>query len=74
MLMHATQGHPLPHPHLKDEKPAESGKRKGMLTAFPRTDPQETWLRGAWPTDKNGVVQFTSTFFTYGLVPLRLIF
>ncbi|KAJ3507810.1 hypothetical protein NLJ89_g6092 [Agrocybe chaxingu] len=55
-------GHPVPAPHLKDEKPASEGPRRGLLSAFPRTQPQETWLRGAWPTDKNGVVQFTSIF------------
>ena len=26
----------------------------------PEGDP--VWLRGAWPTDENGVVQFTSTY------------
>lgn len=55
-------GHPVPYPHLKDERPAEVGKRKGLLTAFPRSKPQQTWLRGAWPTDRNGVVQFTSIY------------
>jgi len=33
-----------------------------LLTAFPRTKRHETWLRGAWPTDPNGVAQFTSKF------------
>ncbi|KAE8206888.1 hypothetical protein CF327_g7468 [Tilletia walkeri] len=55
-------GHPVPHPHLKNEKPAESGKRKGMLSAYPRTNERENWLRAAYPTDANGVVQFTSIF------------
>ncbi|KAF8953603.1 Intradiol ring-cleavage dioxygenase [Flammula alnicola] len=55
-------GHPVPHPHLANEVPAKEGKRRGLLSAFPRTIPQETWLRGAWPTDKNGVVQFTSIY------------
>ncbi|KAL0958780.1 hypothetical protein HGRIS_014101 [Hohenbuehelia grisea] len=54
-------GHPWPKPHLKDEKPQVGGKRSGLLSAFPRTEPHETWLRGAWPTDQNGVAQFTST-------------
>ncbi|EKM77683.1 hypothetical protein AGABI1DRAFT_129968 [Agaricus bisporus var. burnettii JB137-S8] len=30
--------------------------------SFPRTLPEETWLRGAWPTDENGVAQFTTIF------------
>ncbi|KAH9476000.1 hypothetical protein JR316_0011567 [Psilocybe cubensis] len=55
-------GHPVPHPHLADEQPATEGRRRGLLTAFPRTIQEETWLRGAWPTDKNGVVQFTSIY------------
>jgi hypothetical protein len=36
-LINATQGHPVPYPHLRDEKPVEFGKRKGLLSAFPRT-------------------------------------
>ncbi|KAF9465955.1 Intradiol ring-cleavage dioxygenase [Collybia nuda] len=55
-------GRPLPHPHLRDEKPQVGGKRAGLLTAFPRTIPEETFLRGAWPTDANGVAQFTTIF------------
>ncbi|KAK0527963.1 hypothetical protein OC834_004220 [Tilletia horrida] len=55
-------GHPLPAPHLKDEKPATEGIRKGMLSAYPRTLESENWLRAAYPTDSNGVVQFTSIF------------
>ncbi|KAF4585090.1 hypothetical protein EYR40_001926 [Pleurotus pulmonarius] len=55
-------GHPWPHPHLKDEKPQVGGKRSGLLSAFPRTLHEETWLRGAWPTDRNGVAQFTTIF------------
>lgn len=55
-------GHPDPYPHLKDEQPVETGPRKGLLTAFPRTLSQDTWLRGAWPTDKNGVAQFTTIY------------
>jgi len=55
-------GHPVPYEHLKDENPAQSGHRKGLLTAYPRTLPRETWLRGAWPTDKNGVAQFTTIY------------
>jgi len=55
-------GHPVPEPHLVDEKPQVGGKRSGLLTKFPRTAPEETWLRGAWPTDRNGVAQFTTIF------------
>ncbi|KAJ3565257.1 hypothetical protein NP233_g7748 [Leucocoprinus birnbaumii] len=29
---------------------------------YPRIKPNETFLRGAWPTDDNGVVQFTTIF------------
>lgn len=53
-------GHPVPAPHLVNEKPQVGGKRHGMLSAFPRTIEEETFLRGAWPTDANGVSQFTS--------------
>jgi protocatechuate 3,4-dioxygenase beta subunit len=55
-------GHPDPQPHLKDEMPQVGGKRSGLLSPFPLTMNEETWLRGAWPTDKNGVAQFTSIF------------
>ncbi|KAL0568977.1 hypothetical protein V5O48_012995 [Marasmius crinis-equi] len=55
-------GHPDPKPELNDEKPQVGGKRSGLLTAFPRTKQEETWLRGAWPTDRNGVAQFTTIF------------
>ncbi|KAF8915663.1 Intradiol ring-cleavage dioxygenase [Mucidula mucida] len=55
-------GHPLPHPHLVDEKPQVGGKRSGLLSAYPRTKHEETWLRGAWPTNANGVVQFITIF------------
>jgi protocatechuate 3,4-dioxygenase beta subunit len=55
-------GHPVPHPHLKDEQPASEGRRRGLLSAYPRTVHEETWLRGAWPTDKNGVAQFTTIY------------
>src|ERR1700720_447590 len=57
-------GHPLPHPHLVDEQPATDGKRKGLRTSYPRTDFEETWLRGAWVTDKRGVAQFSSNIFS----------
>ncbi|KAK7454059.1 hypothetical protein VKT23_011572 [Stygiomarasmius scandens] len=55
-------GHPDPLPELKDEKPQVGGKRSGLLSAFPRTKFEEQWLRGAWPTDENGVAQFTTIF------------
>ncbi|KAK1229454.1 hypothetical protein PQX77_007503 [Marasmius sp. AFHP31] len=55
-------GHPEPRPELRDEKPQVGGKRSGLLSAFPRTKHEETWLRGAWPTDRNGVAQFTTIF------------
>ncbi|KAK7052159.1 Intradiol ring-cleavage dioxygenase [Favolaschia claudopus] len=55
-------GHPIPAPHLVDEQPQVGGKRSGLLSAFPRTEPRETFLRGAWATDRNGVAQFTSIF------------
>lgn len=44
------------------EGPAPYGVRKGLLTKFPRWNSHETWLRGAWPTNKNGVSQFSSIF------------
>ncbi|TFK19602.1 aromatic compound dioxygenase [Coprinopsis marcescibilis] len=55
-------GHPVPHPHLVNEGPQIGGKRSGLLSAYPRTVHEETWLRGAWPTDRNGVAQFTTIF------------
>ncbi|KAF8201300.1 Intradiol ring-cleavage dioxygenase [Mycena galopus ATCC 62051] len=55
-------GHPEPAPHLANEQPQVGGKRSGLLSAFPRTQPSETFLRGAWATDRNGVAQFTSIF------------
>ncbi|CAK5262047.1 unnamed protein product [Mycena citricolor] len=55
-------GHPDPAPHLVDEQPQIGGSRSGLLSAFPRTQPKETWLRGAWATDRNGVAQFTSIY------------
>ncbi|KAF9474658.1 aromatic compound dioxygenase [Pholiota conissans] len=55
-------GHPLPHPHLANVGPATEGRRRGLMPAYPRTVHEETWLRGAWPTDKNGVVQFTTIY------------
>ncbi|PWN89713.1 aromatic compound dioxygenase [Acaromyces ingoldii] len=55
-------GHPDPRPDLVNEEPASSGPRKGLLSAYPRTNDEETWLRGALPTDANGVAEFTSIF------------
>lgn len=54
-------GHADPDPDLYWEGPAPYGVRKGLLTKFPRWNTFETWLRGAWPTNKNGVAQFTCT-------------
>ncbi|KAK0199958.1 Intradiol ring-cleavage dioxygenase [Desarmillaria ectypa] len=55
-------GHPEPTFELRDEKPQVGGKRNGLLSAFPRTKPAETFLRGAWPTSENGVAQFSTIF------------
>ncbi|KAK0437761.1 Intradiol ring-cleavage dioxygenase [Desarmillaria tabescens] len=55
-------GHPTPKPELVNEKPQVGGKRSGLLSAFPRTNDHETFLRGAWPTNENGVAQFTTIF------------
>ena len=63
-------GHPAPHPKHVDVKPDTEGPRKGLLPPYPRTVHKENWLRGAWPTDKNGVAQFTSEFFFIGLLPI----
>lgn len=55
-------GHPTPAPDKVDEEPASTGPRKGLLSMYPRTVQEETWLRGALPTDSNGVAEFTSIF------------
>ena len=55
-------GHGNPAPHLINEEPQRGGARSGLLSAFPRENDHETWLRAAWPSDKNGVAQFTSVF------------
>ncbi len=34
----------------------------GLLKPYPKTKWGETFLRGAYPTDKNGVAQLTSIF------------
>lgn len=53
-------GHPSPAPHLINEQPQIGGSRNGLLSAYPKTVDGETWLRGAYPTDRKGVAQFTS--------------
>jgi len=55
-------GHPAPHPNFVDAKPNTEGLRKGLLPPYPRTLHKENWLRGAWPTDRNGVAQFTTIY------------
>lgn len=55
-------GHGDPAPHLINEEPQRGGARAGLLSAFPRGNDWETFLRAAWPTDKNGVAQFSSMF------------
>ncbi|KAF7760212.1 hypothetical protein Agabi119p4_10888 [Agaricus bisporus var. burnettii] len=55
-------GHPVPRPEELTVKPQVGGKRSGLLPPFPRTINHETFLRGAWPTDGNGVAQFTTIF------------
>lgn len=55
-------GHPVPRLDLVNQKPQVGGKRAGLLSAFPRTVDEETFLRGAWPTDRRGVAQFTTIF------------
>ncbi|KAL7341107.1 ADP-ribose pyrophosphatase [Rhodotorula toruloides] len=55
-------GHPEQDPELKWEGPATSGPRKGLLSKYPRTNDHETFLRAAWPTNKNGLAQFSSIF------------
>lgn len=55
-------GHGDPAPHLINELPQRGGARSGLLSAFPRGNDHETFLRAAWPTDKNGIAQFSSIF------------
>jgi len=55
-------GHPIPNPNHINAKPQVGGQRAGLLPPFPQTNDVETWLRGAWPTDENGVAQFTTIF------------
>lgn len=55
-------GHPDQEEKLKWEGPQHEGPRKGLLSKYPRTQPKETFLRAAWPSNKNGVAQFTSVF------------
>ncbi|KAF9042791.1 hypothetical protein BDZ89DRAFT_255271 [Hymenopellis radicata] len=42
------------------EQGPKRGRRQTLWRAYPRTKHEVTWLRGAWPTNANGVVQFTS--------------
>ncbi|KAL0568724.1 hypothetical protein V5O48_013254 [Marasmius crinis-equi] len=57
-------GHPETVPQFKNvgEKIQIGGKTITMPPVYPRTKEEETWLRGAWPTDRNGVAQFTTIF------------
>ncbi|KAL1687464.1 Intradiol ring-cleavage dioxygenase [Schizophyllum commune] len=55
-------GHPNPYPGLEDEKPQVGGRFGGLLTTYPRSNYEETFLRGAWVTDANGVAKFTTVF------------
>ncbi|KAK4702705.1 hypothetical protein P7C70_g3517, partial [Phenoliferia sp. Uapishka_3] len=55
-------GHPEQEEKLKWEGPKHEGPRKGLLSKYPRTEPEQTFLRAAWPTNKNGVSQYTSIF------------
>ncbi|EGG10482.1 uncharacterized protein MELLADRAFT_70973 [Melampsora larici-populina 98AG31] len=55
-------GHPVRSPEFMDELPQVGGKRAGLLTAYPLTREDETFLRAAWPTNSNGVSRFTSIF------------
>ena len=55
-------GHPTPYPGLENEKPQVGGKLGGLLTTYPRSNYEETFLRGAWVTDANGVAKFTTVF------------
>lgn len=64
-------GHADPDPTLIWEGPAPSGIRKGLLTKFPRTNDEETWLRGAWETNKAGVAQFTSRIFNISYMSIQ---
>lgn len=52
-------GHPEQEAALKWEGPKHEGPRKGLLSKYPRTEPEQTFLRGAWPTNKHGLSQFT---------------
>ncbi|KAH9445909.1 hypothetical protein MJO29_012185 [Puccinia striiformis f. sp. tritici] len=55
-------GHPNPAKGFENEKPQVGGVRGGLLTGYPRDNYDEQWLRGAWPTDKNGVARFNTIF------------
>ncbi|KXN81588.1 hypothetical protein AN958_04410 [Leucoagaricus sp. SymC.cos] len=56
-------GHYSGHPGLtRPEREYSRSDQDSEGPIYPRTKPKETWLRGAWPTDENGVVQFTTIF------------
>ena len=55
-------GHPTPFPGLEDEKPQVGGRFGRLLTTYPRSNYEETFLRGAWVTNANGVAKFTTVF------------
>ncbi|KAF5390964.1 hypothetical protein D9757_004017 [Collybiopsis confluens] len=43
-------------------QPQVGGRRSGLLSAFPRNDFKDQWLRGAWKTDSHGIARFTTIF------------
>ena len=51
-------GHP--GPGAEDYPPIAEGHSKGFPKIYPRSRPDDTFLRGAWPTDEHGVAQFVS--------------
>jgi hypothetical protein len=51
LLLFIGLGHPVVPQFINDSP---------LPPMFPLTLKEETWLRGAWPTDENGVAQFTS--------------
>lgn len=54
-------GHSVAPPFVR-ENPTVLILPNGSMPYWPRVDEQETWLRGALPTDRNGVSVFTSIF------------
>ncbi|KIY52130.1 aromatic compound dioxygenase [Fistulina hepatica ATCC 64428] len=55
-------GHPVPAPEHVNEEPQVGGARAGLLSQYPRTKPEQRFLRGAWATDSTGVARFTTIF------------